>query len=106
MFLLFCRSGRVAEYGAVPKLGLDLKKSVVLCDSLAAARSAGLDKSAAEGDCDIGNGGVGGLTASVGDDIVITGLSCKSAKLNGLRKSTDLIGLYENCICRLFGNTA
>mgnify|MGYP007000545899 CR=1 FL=1 len=92
--------------GVVGQLVLDKQQLVVLVDALATGGSTGLDLTRVGGHREIGDGGVLGLTGTVGGH----GLEARTVRtLHGLERlgqRTDLVHLDEQGVGRLLINAA
>ncbi len=77
---------------------LNAEQAVIFAHSLTAGRGTGLDLPGTGGHSQIGNGGILGLTAAMGDDSAVARRSGDLHGLHGLGKCADLIGLDQNGI--------
>ena len=83
-------------YSAVAELLLDAEQLVVLGDTLGPGRGTGLDLAGVQGNCEISDGGVFGLTGTVGCNSGHAGLVSHLDGLEGLGNGTDLVELDKN----------
>lgn len=95
---------RASEDGLVTKLLLNSEKLVVLGESLRSRRSTSLDLASSETDGEISNGGILGLTGSVGNHDTPLGVVRVVGGLDGLGDGTDLVDLEEEGVSRLLVN--
>ncbi len=84
----------------VAEVFLDAQQLVVLGNALAACRSTGLDLAAADGNREVGDGGVLGLAGTVAHHRLVAVAVSEIDGVEGLGQGADLVDLHQECVGR------
>src|SRR5271168_1579982 len=94
------------EAGGAAQGFFDAEELVVFGDAVGAGGGAGFDLAGAHGDYEIGEEGVFGFAAAVGDDGGVIGFAGHFDGFDGFADGADLIELDEDGVADAFGDAA
>ena len=94
------------EAGGAAEGFFDAQELVVFGDAVGAGGGAGFDLAGAHGDYEIGEEGVFGFAAAMGDDGGVVGLASHFDGFDGFGDGADLIELDQDGVADAFGDAA
>lgn len=86
-------------YPILSEFFLDSEKLVILRDTLGSGRSTRLDLAGVEGNSEICDGRICGLTGAMGGNCCVAGTVCHLDRLQGLGYGTDLVQFDQDRVC-------